>query len=348
MKYLKRKKKYEKYEPLLKKTRKVYTRKRKQEGQKSLLIKLIINFILFIMSLLIIRKIRKRTKNSQNLPKKILSKTKVAMCTLAKRENRYLKDFIQFYLKLGYNHIYFYDNNEIGDEAITDLDIVKEGIKNGYITVIDFKVREGNFQATSYSDCYEKYNMLYDWISFFDVDEYLMLEPKGVTIQEFMDSPRYNNCELVKFNWKIYTDNDQLDYIDQPMTKRFPIESKFTTENRHVKSIARGKLDLKRIRNNGSPHSVFSEIEACSVSGKKTDWKYYIYPPDYQFGWLNHYVTKSVREFFEKKYKTKEKVDVNSISEETKSYLFRYFFSVNTKTKEKVDVFNQIYNTTFQ
>ena len=74
------------------------------------------------MYLLILRKIKKTSKKKS-------SKTKVAMCVVAKRENSYLKYFIEFYLKLGYNHIYFYDHNEIGDEAITDLDIVKEGVK---------------------------------------------------------------------------------------------------------------------------------------------------------------------------------------------------------------------------
>ena len=174
----------------------------------------------------------------------------------------------------------------------------------------------------------------------FDIDEYLILKPNNTSIQKFMNNPRYKDCELVQFNWKVYTDNEQLDYVVQPLIERFPIETKYKYENRHVKSIARGKLDLKRKRNNGSPHSLFSKIKACPVSGIKTDWKYYIYPPDHQFGWLNHYVTKSIREFFEKKYKTK--VDVNTISEGTKSYLFHYFFAVNNKTKEKVDIFNII------
>ena len=98
--------------------------------------------------------ISRKTKKFFN---KKLSKTKVAMCVVAKRENRYLKYFIEFYFKLGYNHIYFYDHNEIGDEAITDLDIVKEGIKNGCISVIDYKIRKADYQASSYYDCYDKY-----------------------------------------------------------------------------------------------------------------------------------------------------------------------------------------------
>ena len=150
MKYFKKRRKYDNYEPLLKKKRKLYIKKRKQKEPYSQLIKIIINCILFIMSILILGK-------KKIFSKKKLVKTKVAMCTLAKRENRYLKYFIEFYFKLGYNHIYFYDHNEIGDEAITDLDIVKEGIKNGCISVIDYKIRKADYQASSYYDCYDKY-----------------------------------------------------------------------------------------------------------------------------------------------------------------------------------------------
>ena len=83
MKYFKKRRKHDSYEPLLNKKRKIYIKK-KQEEPYSLIIKLIINFILFIMFLLISRK----TKKFFN---KKLSKTKVAMCVVAKRENRYLK-----------------------------------------------------------------------------------------------------------------------------------------------------------------------------------------------------------------------------------------------------------------
>jgi hypothetical protein len=140
---------------------------------KRIIIKIFICFITLILFLFI----DKITINQNEDIFKInnTSKTKVAMCTIAKKENRYIKYFVEFYIKLGYNHIYFYDNNEIGDEKISDLPIVKKGIKKGFITVIDYPRREGNFIADSYYECYENYNLQYDWISFFDIDEYLIL-----------------------------------------------------------------------------------------------------------------------------------------------------------------------------
>ena len=310
---------------------------------KRIIIKIFICFITLILFLFI----DKITINQNEDIFKInnTSKTKVAMCTIAKKENRYIKYFVEFYIKLGYNHIYFYDNNEIGDEKISDLPIDKKGIKKGFITVINYPRREGNFIADSYYECYENYNLQYDWISFFDIDEYLILEPRNLTIQEFLESPRYNNCESLQLNWRVFTDNEQLDYIDKPLMERFPIETKYKSENMHVKTSVRGRLNYTKIKKIGSQHTLYSNIIACTCSGRPTDWNYYVWPPDFKFASLNHYVTKSINEFFYKKYKTK--VDVDKIPEKRKIKLFNYFFAVNKKTQEKVDIFNKIFHTNY-
>ena len=39
---------------------------------------------------------------------------KVCICTLGKNENRYIKEFINHYVKLGVDKIFLHDNNEIG------------------------------------------------------------------------------------------------------------------------------------------------------------------------------------------------------------------------------------------
>ena len=128
--------------------------------------------------------------------------------------------------------------------------------------------------------------------------------------------------------------------------ERFTIETKYTYENRYVKSIIRGKINYKEsLLKSYNPHSIYNNIKACSCSGKPTGGKYFYRPPDVKYAVLNHYVTKSVREFFYKKYKTP--VDVDTIPKETKDYLFNYFFRVNKKTKEKVDIFNQIYHSNY-
>ena len=277
----------------------------------------------------------------------INTKIKVAMCTVCKRENKYIKYFIEHYKKLGYNHFYLYDNNDIGDEKLEDEKTVKNGIEEGFITVIKISVPKGVFfQTYLYYNCYENYSSLYDWISFFDVDEYLVLEPRNSSIQDFLDNPRYNNCENIQINWRIFSDNEKLDYEDKSPIERFPIESNNINERKHIKSTIRGKLDYNKLKRNESPHSIYNNIKACSSSGKETDWKYFIWPPDLKYASINHYVTKTMREFFEKRYR--ERGDPDKIDPAYKSYSFNYFFRINKKTKEKVDLFNQLFHTNYQ
>lgn len=336
---------------LIKKKKKYGEFALKNKIKRKIFLQRLFIIIAFFISLMILFIIITKNKSVNNIINKIInsnkkSKTKVALCTIAKKENRYIKYFIEFYKKLGFNHIYFYDNNETGDESIDDLQIVKDGIKEGYITVINYKDKKLCLVTETYYDCYERYNLEYDWISFLDVDEFLILEPKGSSIQEFLENPRLNDCDNVKFNWRVFNDNDQLDFEDRPLMERFPFETTFQIENRHVKSTVRGGLNYKNYTKNNSPHSLWIDIKACSSSGNKTDGNYFLWPPDFQYASLNHYVTKSVREFFTKKYKTG--VNVDTISQATKDYLFNYFFKVNKKTKEKVDIFNQIYHTNYQ
>ena len=88
-----------------------------------------------------------------------------------------------------------------------------------------------------------------------------MLDPKYSTIQEYLDNPRLNSCELVKFNWRVFTDNDQLDFEDRHPMERFPIETSYKYENRHVKSTVRGRLNYKNYTKTLNPHSIWSDIK---------------------------------------------------------------------------------------
>ena len=54
------------------------------------------------------------------------------LCTIGNNENLYISKYVAHYKKLGYNHIFIYDNNDINDERIDN------EIKNSdFITIID-------------------------------------------------------------------------------------------------------------------------------------------------------------------------------------------------------------------
>ena len=46
---------------------------------------------------------------------------KIALCTMGKKENLYVSEFIEYYLYLGVDHIFIYDNNSPYTEKIEDV-----------------------------------------------------------------------------------------------------------------------------------------------------------------------------------------------------------------------------------
>ena len=278
------------------------------------------------------------------------SKTKVCLCCIGKKENLYIADFINHYQKLGYNHIYLYDNNNIDEERFDE--VIKDKIDSGFVTVMNYRGyrgRKDDAQMDAYYDCYHRYNSECNWISFFDIDEYLFLmtiNGTKIRIQQYLDQPKFDHCETIKINWKSYSDSELLYYENKSVLERFTKLSKFGYEFGNVKSTIRTNI-THFMRRTYSPHSVFSSIRGCLSSGARKQIDFFMFPPNYKGAYINHYVTKTISEFCNKiKRGNAEKsfaLDQGKLGER-----FHYFFMTNVKTQEKVDIFNKIFNTSFK
>jgi len=118
---------------------------------------------------------------------------KVCICAIGKNENLYIKEFVNHYKKLGYNRIFLYDNNDIGEERFED--VIQSEINDGFVVLINYrgyKGKEQNPQFDAYKDCYEKNNNNYNWLSFFDIDEYLQFNPINLKIQDFLKQKKFH------------------------------------------------------------------------------------------------------------------------------------------------------------
>ena len=278
------------------------------------------------------------------------SKTKVCLCCAAKRENLYISEFVNHYKNLGYNNIIIYDNNDIDGERFEE--VIPDEINSGFVKIVNFRSYRGkkdDTQLDAYYDCYKRFNYQCNWISFFDIDEFLYINPvdgKDLTIQEFLDLPVYNHCESIKINWKSYSDSEKLYYENKPVTQRFTQFSRFRYEFGNVKSTIRTNI-TRDLRRSNSAHSLFSNIRGCVSSGKRKTIDFFNYPPNYKGAFINHYVTKTISEYCNKikrgDVKKTYKIDTGRLWER-----FHYFFMTNKKTQEKVDIFNRIFNTSFK
>jgi hypothetical protein len=86
---------------------------------------------------------------------------KVCLCTIGKKENLYAYEFVEHYKKIGYDKIFIYDNNDIGDEKFED--VLNKQISSNFVEIINFRGYRGKRQKPqndAYFHCYEK-NLLF-------------------------------------------------------------------------------------------------------------------------------------------------------------------------------------------
>lgn len=230
---------------------------------------------------------------------------KIGLCCIGRLENRYIKEFVQFYINLGVDKIFIYDNNYDGEEYFEDE--LKFFISNGFVKIIDFRNKQ-KCQLEAYQDCYDKYGKEYDWFCFFDIDEFLLLN-NSHSIKDVLSSCEFKNYDMIHVNWVTFSDNNLVRYDNRPILKRFtevvlPLDFKKNyniPENCHVKSIIRGGLEIKW---SNTPHTPSNEIKCCDSAGNPCNSSMpFIVPYVYGKMCLRHFPTKTIEEWLNIKVK---------------------------------------------
>ena len=269
---------------------------------------------------------------------------KVCLCTIGKKENLYASEFVIHYKKIGYDKIFIYDNNDIDDEKFED--VLNKKKLNNFVKIINYRGYRGKRQKPQFDafiDCYEKNKNNYDWLSFFDFDEFLELK-KHKNIKEYLNDKIFKKCSNIKINWLIFSDNDLLYYENIPVQKRFKKPLFHFKDNRKIKSTVRGKLKFNYWRGMKNPHSSKNNLKTCNSMGKITDPKaFYSSPFNYEFSYLKHYSTKTIEEYCNKRKRGRSDILVKFDNKTLKTY-FNNFFEINKKTKAKIDYFKKCFN----
>lgn len=298
------------------------------------------NLIIFIIKSLIFFNLLIYIINLVNNKK--IKEIKVCLCSIGKNENLYVKEFINHYKELGYNHIFIYDNNDINGERFSDA-LIPE-IKSGFVSVINyigFRGKYNSSQIEAYYDCYKRNNRNYNWLSFYDFDEYLELNLKNLTIQEFLSNKRYKKCVNVKINWVRYSSNKEaLYYENRTLQKRFNKPLLNHSSNKHIKSTVRGRLRKNYWKDSINPHTSLVNYKSCSSSGKIVESKSpFVEPPDYQYAFIKHFYTKSFEEFCQKLKRGWPDITDNID-------LINKLINENKNNKDKMKIIKNIFNFT--
>ena len=120
------------------------------------------------------------------------------------------------------------------------------------------------------NDCYLNNYIKYDWLIFYEFDEFIFLKDFK-SIKTFLNDLRFYNCKKIELNWIFHTDNNLLFYDNRSLALRFPereikARGKKTGGRSTIKSIIRCGIQNMKI---DCIHILSLDIKGCNGFGKK-------------------------------------------------------------------------------
>ena len=256
---------------------------------------------------------------------------KVCLCTVGKLENRYIREFVEYYKKFFIDKIFLYDNNEFDGEKFED--VISDYINNNYVKIINKRGKRGDLMKIM-DDCYQKNHNNYDWLIFYEIDEFIYLKDFR-NIKEFLNQTKFDKCDSIHLNWVHRTDNNKLYYENKPVQERFPEKGKNVDKSKnnticYIKTIVKGHLENIIITNN---HFLSKKLKACNGFGNSSKATEKTSKPDYENYYINHYFGKSTEEFANKIIRGDILRGTHRHINNLQVYLY---FTINEITEEKL------------
>jgi hypothetical protein len=235
---------------------------------------------------------------------------KIALVCIAKNEDPYIQEWVDYHIKLGFHKIFIYENDW------------ESKIKNeNVVTVPTPGVVQ---QLPAYNNFIRQYRNDYDWAAFLDVDEFLVLK-KHKTISNFISD--YKNEDAIGINWVLFGDNGLTSSEEFSVIKRFT--KRGTIPNEHIKSI----VNLKKV---GYMHVHNPNGKSVDTNFKRIDNSPFNHNGPIDVAQINHYFCKTKDEFVKKRDRGRADTgtfrDISDFAQHNKNEiedLFAYNFFYN-------------------
>lgn len=227
-------------------------------------------------------------------------KYNVSICAIFKNEAPYLREWLEFNHLVGVEHFYMYNNNSEDDYET----VLRPYIERGWVTLIPWPYNQK--QMESYMDCIEKFSAETKWLGFIDIDEFIV--PKSTdNVYDFLKD--FENRGSVAIYWRLYGTSGRMDrdlsgLVTEDFTVCWP---KYCDIGKCFYNTAFG-FDPKSRRSGCLHHWFWANYKGLNI------------PPVNIFGHvcvgnrniadtddfpiqINHYFTKSYKEYARKKAK---------------------------------------------
>ena len=207
---------------------------------------------------------------------------KIAICAIIKDEHRYLDEWLQYHLNLGFDEIWLYE--DFGSLSHKDICKKYDNVIINSMELFESHRINPKRQTILYKWFLEKYRDNYDWITFIDIDEFITLD-KGLNLKDVLNE--YREQKGLFMAWKLYNANNLIEppkdykvldtykeYVKNYKVDIIRIKSFVNTKNN-------GKLKTHHWVEDGVTPLLDKEASKCT----------------YDKIWINHYYTKSWTEW---------------------------------------------------
>ena len=149
-----------------------------------------------------------------------------------KKEKDYIEEFVKYHLKLGFKHIFIYDNEDkptykLFLNAYKNNITVKHLPRNNYEIGVQY-VALRHFKK----NILFKKNITH--VAHIDIDEFIVLK-KHKNICDFIKEYIVGDCQGIGMNWRFFGSSGHEKQTDEPVTLRFTMCD--NNGNHHIKTL---------------------------------------------------------------------------------------------------------------
>lgn len=213
-------------------------------------------------------------------PEFLQEKNTAVICAIAKHEALYIDEWIEYHQKIGFDHIYLYDNED---------GVPLRTLPNKYPNFVTVIAYPGQCQQmNAYYHFLSKFRTKHRWVAYIDIDEFIVMK-KHLHIHELLRQ----HCHMgaLALNWVLFGSNNKDVYEPLPVTQRFT--KRQIGVNEHVKWIVcTNDINIMVSPHHGMLH--FGSAHDCH--GNQVRGPYNRLGTD-DIACIHHYFTKSKEEF---------------------------------------------------
>jgi glycosyltransferase involved in cell wall biosynthesis len=218
---------------------------------------------------------------------------KIACVGVVKDEERYIAEWIAYQLAIGFDAVVLLDN---GSSDRTK-EIASTFLPRYDVRVFDWTLRTPDYLIQAYAFAATEFAGKFDWLGYFDTDEFLVLD-EGASLKQVLG--RLPDAAAVAVSWAMFGSSGHRDspggLVIENYLRRSPADF---GPNRHVKSIIRPEL-MKRSLNG---HAFEMDGAYVDLAGRPVTWEFpavLAAVPDYAGGKVHHYFTRSWEDWLAK------------------------------------------------